>query len=306
VSEATAVTDEEIRDWARSTGKEVPARGRVGAKLRAEYEGLVANAIGDSAQDGDAAPGADAQAPGRGAESDSKAPGPAREETRPRKVRAGRGRGLRERLRGAGGGGRKSGRGRKTLPRVSTERLIERAWELGSRLAQPVNLPVARCLDWQGPTAGVLLEQAVKDTIVDKVIQPFARAEARLEIAGALIGPPLLVMALQLPQNQPTRLVERKHPETGQPVKVEEPWPLGAMRHQVIMAALEEALDMCVEAQQKLPKEVLARQKEREDRRAAMGEIIATFFAPPPASAAAAKAEEDAMARARDRFRGGQ
>lgn len=292
---AQQISDEEIRDWARGTGRTVGAKGRIAATLRAEYEKLAAEAAAEPA----------AQAPadldGRGPESDSAGPAPAREETPPRRVRSAGSR-LRDRIRGPSGG---SARKRRTgHARISTEKLITRGWEAAARILQPVNLPVARCVDWQSPTAGALLEEAVRGTIVDKVLQPFARAEDRLEIGAALIGPPVLIFALQLPGNQPVREVEVTRPD-GSHAMQQVPWPAGAMRQQVIMSALVEALDMCVEAQERLPKEVRERQRKREERRGELRELIQNvFFAKPPADAAAAAAEEEAMARARERFRG--
>jgi hypothetical protein len=295
---AAQITDEEIRDWARSTGRPVGAKGRVAAPLRAEYEQLAAEAAAHPPADPGPPP---AIGDGRGAESDSAAPGPAQQETPPRRVRSASTR-LRARVWGSPG---TSGRKRKSgRPRVSTEKFIERTWETAARILQPVNLPVARCLDWQAPTAGALLEEAVRDTIADRFLQPVARVEDKLEIAGALIGPPVLIFALQLPGNQPVREVEVTGPD-GQLHRQQVPWPAGAMRQQVIMSALVEALDMCMEAQEKLPAEVRERQRHREERRKAMRELVQdVFFAPPPASAEAAQAEEEAMARARERYRG--
>jgi hypothetical protein len=289
------ISDEEIRDWARGAGRAVGAKGRIAAGLRAEYEQLAAEAA--------AAPPADpgAEQP-RAAENESKAPPPAAPETPPRRVHS-TGSRLRKRIWGGSGGS--APRRRKTRhARVSTEKLIQRGWETAARILQPVNLPVARCLDWQAPTAGALLEEAVRETIADRVLQPIARIEDKLEIAGAVIGPPVLIMALQLPNNQPVHDVEVTGPDGATSVQ-RVPWAAGAMRQQVIMSALVEALDMCVEAQERLPEEVRERQRHREERRAAMRELVQdVFFAPPPADPAAAAAEEQAMARARERFRG--
>lgn len=89
-------------------------------------------------------------------------------------------------------------------PRTSVERLIGRGWEMLSRLANPVNPPVARVLAFQAPVAGMLLDEIVKDTVVDTVLQPIVRAEEKMELAFALIGPPLIVGALTVrPEAQP-------------------------------------------------------------------------------------------------------
>lgn len=86
--------------------------------------------------------------------------------------------------------------GRKTFPRIPVDRLISRGWDALARVIQPVNMPVARVLATQAPVAGLILEDQVKNTIVDKLLQPLARSEQRAEVIIALVGPPLLVGAL--------------------------------------------------------------------------------------------------------------
>lgn len=78
-------------------------------------------------------------------------------------------------------------------PRKSVENLIATAWRIGAQLVAPINLPVARTLDMQAPVAGLILEDVVKDTMVDKILQPLARIEGGGETAFALLGPPMLV-----------------------------------------------------------------------------------------------------------------
>src|SRR4051812_19172359 len=64
-------------------------------------------------------------------------------------------------------------------PRRSVDRIIERVWEGMARLVQPVNLPVARVMAVQAPVAGLLLEDIVKGTVVDRVLQPIVRVEEK-------------------------------------------------------------------------------------------------------------------------------
>lgn len=88
----------------------------------------------------------------------------------------------------------KAPRGRKPLKaRVGVDKLIALAWRGLAQAAAPINLPVARVLDMQAPVAGLILEDTIKGTIVDRILQPLARAEQGGEAAFALIGPPLLV-----------------------------------------------------------------------------------------------------------------
>jgi hypothetical protein len=81
-------------------------------------------------------------------------------------------------------------------PRVPVDKLISTAWQMVAQVAQPINMPVARVLDMQAPVAGMILEDSVKGTVIDRVLQPLARVEAGGEVAFALMGPPLLVGAL--------------------------------------------------------------------------------------------------------------
>lgn len=81
-------------------------------------------------------------------------------------------------------------------PRKPVENLIATAWRIGAQLAAPINIPVARTLDMQAPVAGMILEDVVKDTMIDKILQPLARIEGGGETAFALVGPPLLVATI--------------------------------------------------------------------------------------------------------------
>lgn len=78
-------------------------------------------------------------------------------------------------------------------PRQSVERLIGAVWGMGARMMLPVSWPVANVLKAQAPVAGMVLEDVVKNTVVDTVLQPLARIGKGGEIALALIGPPILV-----------------------------------------------------------------------------------------------------------------
>ena len=169
------ISDDEIRQWAKATGRAVSDRGRISGELRTEYERMAATAdtaVPDGAVTGRAVPPDDT-------------PAPARSEARPRKVQQSKG--WRGRLWGGQGGGKApaKGKARPRAPRVPVDKLIERGWDILARVAQPVNLPVSRVLAIQAPAAGLMLEDVVRGTVVDLVLQPIARAEARLEVVGA-------------------------------------------------------------------------------------------------------------------------
>lgn len=91
----------------------------------------------------------------------------------------------------------KGGRGKRKHKRVPVEHLISRVWEGAARIVQPLSLPVSRCLQVQSPVAGMILEDVVRDTVVDRALQPIARAEERAEKIVALVAPPILVAAIE-------------------------------------------------------------------------------------------------------------
>lgn len=279
-----AISDEEIRQWAQATGRTVGVKGRISKELRAEYERMARD--GDEVFPAAAVPRTLPDPAGDGEPAER----PARAETRPRQVKAATG--WRSRIWGQPKPGPKSGgKAKAKYPRIPVDRLIERGWDVLARMFQPVNLPVSRVLAFQAPVAGVMLEDVVKGTIVDLVLQPIARAEAKLEVVGALAGPPAIVLALQLPGNQPVN-------EDGTPNKA------GAIRHQVLMSALEEALMMWDEVTRSRMAEVQQKVQANEARRKEVQTIIGMIFAPPDDVAQAEAAEDEAIKNAREHMRG--
>ena len=85
----------------------------------------------------------------------------------------------------------------KAKPRVPVDDLIAGLWRGLAGFARP--LPAtSRLLKIQAPVAGVILEDTVKGTIVDHWLQPLARTTKGAEAVFALLGPPVLVTAIQL------------------------------------------------------------------------------------------------------------
>jgi len=100
---------------------------------------------------------------------------------------------LQERLRpGKTRGSRKT---KAKRPRVSTAELIGSGWRIGARLAQPLP-PMYRTLRLQSVIAGPLLDDAVKDTMVDPFLQPLARLTKTGETVSALVAPNLAIGAM--------------------------------------------------------------------------------------------------------------
>lgn len=63
--------------------------------------------------------------------------------------------------------------------------------------------PLGRCMQWQAPIAGEMLDDAVSGTIVDKVVlQKVVGARGKFDLLAAVVGPPMLVLAIERnPQN---------------------------------------------------------------------------------------------------------
>jgi hypothetical protein len=90
------------------------------------------------------------------------------------------------------------------LPRVSLENLVTTAWGIAGKFMEARLLPVARVLEMQAPIAGIVVDDLARNTAVDVLLQPLARAGEKGERVFALVGPPLLVGAIcQNPQLYP-------------------------------------------------------------------------------------------------------
>jgi hypothetical protein len=87
----------------------------------------------------------------------------------------------------------------KKKPRVSTESLLGAVWRGGAKLLTPLP-PLQRTLRMQAPVAGMLLDDVVKGTIVDPLLQPLARLADQGKTVQALAGPPVFVGAIMAHQ----------------------------------------------------------------------------------------------------------
>ncbi len=86
---------------------------------------------------------------------------------------------------------------RKNVARVALTEFLSAAWAGLGQFAASYSEPVGRVMTIQAPVAGAVLEDVVKDTVVDRMLQPVARVSRGGEIAFALIGPPVLVALMQ-------------------------------------------------------------------------------------------------------------
>ena len=89
--------------------------------------------------------------------------------------------------------------------RASTAPTISDLWTGAGGLAIRTgrHAPLGRLMQWQAPVAGEMLDEAVKGTILDRMLlQPVAKGRGRFDALGAVFGPPLIVMAIERnPQN---------------------------------------------------------------------------------------------------------
>jgi len=196
---SAATTD--VREWAKAQGYEVGDKGRLSRALRDEYDAAHQEPGGEPG----APPGPEDEAgPGGGydggvTEADFP-PGPAAAEpaadgaqeaageARPRRVARTRrpARTFAERV--WGGGGDKAKRPAKKHPRVSLkgfaeDMFLDLAWTFQGLP------PLEKILYLQAPLAGQVVEDTVKGTAVDRVLQPAARFDRQFKAVEALTAP---------------------------------------------------------------------------------------------------------------------
>lgn len=193
----------DVREWLRGQGHEVPDKGRLSKSLQAIYDDAHPGLDGlGSPDEPDQPAGPDAGYDAGVTEADFPSePEPdsaetVRGERKPRAVRTSRGtgaKGLRERIWGSSKG--KSGKApRKKHPRVSVKGMIEETWSDLAWMFGGVP-PLNKILYLQAPFAGQVLEETVRGTVADKVMQPMARTYRHYNALFSLSAP-LWVMAI--------------------------------------------------------------------------------------------------------------
>jgi hypothetical protein len=276
-AQAPDVTDDEIRDWARSTKRKVGDRGRVPDALRAEYMTVLAS-LGDPA-----APAAPDDPAPRGPERPAK-PSAARGETTPRKVAPPPGPGVLGRARQWLNGATTTttttpaGKQVKTTtpkpaaparPRTPITRLIESAWGEAAGVMEHVNIPVARTMAWQAPYVGIVTDSVLHGTPVDRLLQPIARAQTSLQGLGAMVAMPVVVGLMTAQANDPGRhgvaAVARQQ-----------------IYERILASSIDAQLDMF--GSPELAAKIRRSAEERENRQAELNEIAAMIFSAVPAA----------------------
>jgi hypothetical protein len=200
-------------------------------------------------------------------------------ETPPRRPRTGAKAGAKRPAWMPGGKAKPKG---KPKPRVSTEDLIGSAWRLGAKLLMPLP-PLHRVVTMQSRVAGPLLDDAVKGTIIDPVLQPLARLGDAGKTIQALVGPPVFTLAIMQMQAQAVATQTAPNP--------------------VLYGTAEEGLRSSLMAWMVVagPKlaEAAKREAEMEEEFGqSVDDLIALIFSAPSATPEEAAAEEDAIRRA--------
>jgi hypothetical protein len=172
-----------IRQWLNQNGRPQSVNGRIAADDRAFF-----NAAHGQADETEPETVAEETQPRSG------------RRARTRKPPAARASGFARTL--IGGGGKKKPAARKQ-PRVSLEKFVGRSWAMMGRMAMSASPPMGRCIQAQAPMAGVILDDITRGTIADRLLQPVARAEDKLDKIFALTAPPLLVLALDMSSSLP-------------------------------------------------------------------------------------------------------
>lgn len=282
----------EIRAWAKAEGLTINGRGNIPDDIREQYDLAHPSPNGSDGpvhSSGPDYPDDDFET----AFVDPPDDDDEVEETAPRRPKARPSRGS-SRSGGGGssgagsffrrGGRQQAGKGAKKKPRVSTEDVLGSLWRAGAKLATPLP-PLQRTLRIQAPVAGLILEDAVKGTAADALLQPFARLAGQGKVVSALLGPPVIVTALMF------HVQQRQAMEPPQ-----DPNPL-------IMSAGIEGLRSSLMTWMEVagPKFEVALRRERdfeEKYGQSVDELISFLMAPPASTQAEAEAEEEAIRRA--------
>lgn len=158
--------------------------------------------------------------------------------------------------------------------RVPVDGLFSMAWAaIGKLVTNPATLPVGRCMQLQAPAAGMVLDDAVRGSVVDRLAQPLARGAKRGEAVFGVIGPPILVAAVC------------QRPELYEVVR---PMLVEALKSWVLLAGPK--IKKAKEREEKLMAEL-------DGDLSSIDEMIDALFAPPPGAPEEAQADAPDAAR---------
>jgi hypothetical protein len=289
-------TTTDVREWAKARGIDIGAHGRIPAHVREQYE-AEQTADGDGALYPVGPPGVADDDFGVTAADFPPEPPPELErqaETRPRRIRPAKtGGGVLARFRKPKASA-KTARPAKRLPRVSLAGLIEDAWSQMAWAAAPLP-PMQRLLYAQAPFAGVALEGALAGTIVDKALQPVARAEEKAKAVGGLVMPPVALLAVLATAPQPSEVRN----EDGTAALA---WPEPSFAHKTALVNLRWSLMLMAEVGQIHLEEYKAKAEAAAARGAMADEFMAWILGMELPPEVPVREEEEAVKRAQAMF----
>jgi hypothetical protein len=268
-----------MRQWLHDNGRTQSMKGRISAEDKAFYDAAHGGAAPDEAEPDDLGVSA-ADFPGEDeAEPDTVAGEQQPKRVRTRKPAAARARsGLVRGLLGSQSSKTKKKPGPRKAPRVSLEKFTSRGWTMLGRMAMSVSPPTGRCLQAQAPMAGVILNDIARDTVADRILQPLARAEDKLDKVFALTAPPLIVMALDASKGLPP----------GEQ----------AARQAILVPMLREALRVSLEVTESYAEQITMRLEQNARYDAQIDKLIAMIFGQVEGEAEATADSESEMASA--------
>lgn len=176
----------EVRRVLRDNGHAVPDRGKLSDDSYELYDDIIAGSAGvtddDFGPDDDVSRETGSQPVEPEQTPRAVKPEPIRSRARRRLFGTGRTAGRRKPR------GSSKGKGGAVRDRLPVAPLLERAWMEIAHMARAMP-PVQRIMACQAPMAGVILEDAARDTVTDRIfLQPVARQEERLEAVNAMVG----------------------------------------------------------------------------------------------------------------------
>lgn len=297
-------TTTDIREWAKGQGISVRTKGPLPDEVRAQYDAAHADpdalyVLPDGTADGEGqADGVATAAPPPPAADPKQTE---RTPARPPRTAAARPGGLLARIRGGGKTPARTRAAGKKFPRVSLANLIEDAWGQFAWAAAPMP-PMQRLLQAQAPFAGLALEDALAGTVVDRMLQPVARAEDKAKAVGGIMFPPMALMLAMATAPAPV-VVEGTDPPQYM-------FPEPTAQHKAALMTLRWSLMLWSEAGAARLDEYKARAEANAERGAQADRFMAWILgyedqAPgADADAAAVSAEDEAVRRAQEMFGG--
>jgi hypothetical protein len=175
-------SNHDVREWARNSGYEIADSGPLPTDIKRAYEAYEAGTEPESVLRYSTETG----------DPDVMEIAPVIKVTMADRVRE-----TKERIKPPARTRRKAAVKKPAKPRVSIERAVSFGWGFFGAVVSRLSPGVGYMMETQAPVAGMIMEDSLKGTIVDKVMQPLARGRDMGVVLGALCGPPMFTLALQ-------------------------------------------------------------------------------------------------------------